>query len=1200
MSIKGSKSTLEQIAERAPQDLLPSEFMRARRPELFSDSAVVGELRLPREVFEYHLDTLTKRKQETEFEHFARRLAEKEICPNLLPQTGPTGGGDSKVDAETYPVSDSISLRWYEGAAREAAQERWAFAFSAKEKWRAKVQSDVEKIAGTNRDYKLIYFVTNQFVRDKVRAEVEDQLTKKHKIHVRILDRTWIVRCVFDNRRFRLAVESLGLSGYDEETRKVAGPRDTMRQGELDDLEQQIADPDRYQGVEYQLAEDCLRAALLARGLELPRVEVEGRFQRAERVAEKAGHQQQRLRVTYNRAWTAFWWYDDFAELNRLYDQIETLAVGSHQATDLELLTNAWGLINTAVNRGRLDAAAAKLDARTNTLKAELERLAGDDKRPNNALLARTRRLLVDLPAALDDQRLLARLLEELKGVVTTAEGLAAYPLKSITNLLREMGDVLADSTGYDELFEIIVKVTERRASEGEAGRALLGRGYQKLRKHRTYDAIRLLGRAQQKLAMREYREELVAALLGCGLAYESAGLLWAARANVLAAANQAFSEYWERGRITLQAFTCLRKLAWLELQLGRVPTVLAWIEIATAVAQQKMLKGERWEAFIQERQAQDQVLAILLLKTGLRELEWLDFLPGVLNALSLEYSRMALLYALGHEAHLRSDGSIPEGEPPEAVRDFFWQLLNQPAGEDVPDRVELVSGDTATLRSFVLGCEVIVEAASDPSSIYIAESLLAALEALMATSLDARAVPHASEIHISISPSDSVEGLPETRFDDGDLVQSVAVEHAPDILRRISDDQRAYRSWLQELVIQVAFRITFVENLDSYVKQLFGEEGGLGRAFDHAEPTIPVTNILGESPKFRLSDWEEKAQGERFRLNRTIPWSHGLWRAEEKTEIDLRQCRPGEGEPPPELLDVSRLKHRDRRVLSLINVPLWDRANWQGAIYIVLPELDHPPYLGLGFRDADAAQAIFRGLLDKLGMIDRDEQLRVSIVTGIDKNNPSHYMVVIGSNFTAGKHGSQFVMVSKPCRMEPPDTRNLDLFLSRYERLGKYILLPAHYVDEASLPTPYWDLMIGKQELHVRPAWQIGEHDPDVCAIDEDSDPIIPGGVENAPVLRALSRFERRGRRKADGKTTPDDVVAFMKPYAEKLGTTDITVITAFLEYLSKDVPKGHWPCYCGSKKKLRQCHLKELLEAREGNSTNEAKETLARLRRP
>ena len=87
----------------------PSSFMRARRPHLFSDTVAVDRPQLDRDRLEYYLETLTSRKQETAFEHFARRLAEKEICPNLLPQTGPTGGGDSKVDTETGCAKKNVS-----------------------------------------------------------------------------------------------------------------------------------------------------------------------------------------------------------------------------------------------------------------------------------------------------------------------------------------------------------------------------------------------------------------------------------------------------------------------------------------------------------------------------------------------------------------------------------------------------------------------------------------------------------------------------------------------------------------------------------------------------------------------------------------------------------------------------------------------------------------------------------------------------------------------------------------------------------------------------------------------------------------------------------------------------------------------------------------------------------------------------------
>lgn len=123
------------------QRLSPRQFMKARRPERFSDSVGLDAPILDRSQLEYHLSSLTSRSQELQFETFARRLLEHTICPNLLPHTGPTGGGDSKVDTETYPVAETLAMAWYVGDGNQAATERWAFAFSAKEQWKPKCQS---------------------------------------------------------------------------------------------------------------------------------------------------------------------------------------------------------------------------------------------------------------------------------------------------------------------------------------------------------------------------------------------------------------------------------------------------------------------------------------------------------------------------------------------------------------------------------------------------------------------------------------------------------------------------------------------------------------------------------------------------------------------------------------------------------------------------------------------------------------------------------------------------------------------------------------------------------------------------------------------------------------------------------------------------------------------------------------------------
>lgn len=52
---------------------------------------------------------------------------------------------------------------------------------------------------------------------------------------------------------------------------------------------------------------------------------------------------------------------------------------------------------------------------------------------------------------------------------------------------------------------------------------------------------------------------------------------------------------------------------------------------------------------------------------------------------------------------------------------------------------------------------------------------------------------------------------------------------------------------------------------------------------------------------------------------------------------------------------------------------------------------------------------------------------------------------------------------------------------------------------------------------------------------------------------------------------------------YSEELRTRDVHIILKFLEYLSKVSIKGHWACFCGSGKVMRNCHYNKLVEMRE-----------------
>jgi hypothetical protein len=172
-------------------------------------------------------------------------------------------------------------------------------------------------------------------------------------------------------------------------------------------------------------------------------------------------------------------------------------------------------------------------------------------------------------------------------------------------------------------------------------------------------------------------------------------------------------------------------------------------------------------------------------------------------------------------------------------------------------------------------------------------------------------------------------------------------------------------------------------------------------------------------------------------------------------------------------------------------------------------------------------------------------------------------------------------------------------MFRREYDRFKKYVLLPARFVDLQTEPTPYWDFSIGKTEIRIVPAWQIGEHDPDVIAIQEDSNPIIPDGIEDAPVLSALARFERRQQEAAADEPLPSKVSELLGSHFEEL-VSDRKAIRMLFEYLSKDQMKGHWSCYCGSGKKLRQCHIDDLSLLRKKIDVDTAKALLQKISKP
>jgi hypothetical protein len=857
-----------------------------------------------------------------------------------------------------------------------------------------------------------------------------------------------------------------------------------------------------------------LRAAKLARGLERPRHEVDGRFQRAIRIARENDLQPQLLAATYDLAWTSYFWLDDFAALNSIYDEVERLALPSDTADDIERLSSLLPLLRTSVAFGMLTAESAKLDTRGAALLKALDRVRQDTSRPNNALHAHALSLLVRLArdARTDDENL-DDLWNEFRGVIEQADGLGTFPFQSIADALTEVGAVIVESAAFDRLYETITDALAARRSEGEAAKKNSQRGFQKLEKGLPYDAIRWFGRAVGLLVKQEYESELISALIGSSIAYEEADLLWASRNYALAAASHEFSAFKRTGSIDELNPAVLSRQLWTELRLGRVPNILYAFEFGMIVRNARAKTKEQRESSVKKQIDQGDMMGALLLRTAFADLPRIAKLADGLERLGLVQARMALLFLMGREDTLRQDGSVLQDETPEEYQEFFEHWSSYGDQMDLPEQPSYLLDDTVVLRSRVLGCELNVTCANNLTSVGIGEAVLGALEALLAASLSHRILPHLDVFNLEVNPTDLAPLTPALEFKERNGVTVGVITHAPRLIYTSLEEAITFPTWLHDAVVQVFVRFAVPADIHKWGASVLGEENGFSRALTFSNVPNMLGTIFGDKNRLSIDEWIEEGDVNHA-VNRPTPWHPKL---KSKTEKRIKAPKSGEGDPPEEMRNPESMKHTDMRVITPIDVRKWDAARWNAAYFQTAPGLpDVPSVLALAFENREPAEGIFQGWRSRFGFDDRDHNLRVAILRGINISNPHAYAVIVGPNTDKVPimPKGTIAFASRINIMRPKSPRNLDAFLAEFQRHGRYLLAPAHLPSRDGTPEALIDLSLGKYDLVVREAWQIRENDPDGSALDPDDPPVIPLDQPNAPVLKALKWMEKMRKR--------------------------------------------------------------------------------------
>ncbi|WP_243632679.1 hypothetical protein [Pseudomonas savastanoi] len=951
----------------------PQDFLRARRPEQFSDSVKLQESTIDRSMLEYHFETLNNRSQELEFEIFVRKLCEREVCPNLVAQTGPTAGGDGKTDTETYPVSSQIAFFW--GLNETPESERWAFGVSTQKDWRAKCRKDVESVMSTGRGYVQIFCVTSRFIKNSSRAELQDELSKKYDVKVTILDRTWLLDKTLQPKNQHLAVDHLGLTGNIESKIQI-GPFDADKQIQLTEIERQIEQIEDPAHLTLSQVDLYTKRAIIYKELEHDAVAVEHQFNIAVRTAKKFGTQRQHFDALYQLTWAAYWWLENADLFEETFEK--TLCV-ARETDNVEVWEKVVTLFNLVVTTHRDGKCTLDTDSIEATIREKLNSIADNTDMISGALQAKTSLALLDLLVAENEEQA-SNTFRSLGEIADSAHKLIGYPMARLVNLLEELDVAFGDLKAYEDLMDKLFDDAGERENSRIKADKYLRRGALSSDKHDYYRAIKCLGLSLYGLYSSESKAEVFAALYMLSHAYDKQGLLWAARGAALMAAYVVTSDALKEQRSSSKQAAIYQRLMWIEGQLGRVSQSLTWYHLSQLVSQ--AVDEKLWTE--NQKMNYEVLIGQLFLNANFSDVEKIAWLPDKLNQLDLGLSADALLVCLGHE-----DKAGPEGEPIDFHLMNMWRSIDM--GAPVAP-LDLYLDRWTTISSCILGCKVSVSFPVKSPCIELAQQLLAVLESFCAPMMADHATATVPAVNIDILLEDEDGFILQHSFDTAAQVTSAEILCSPFSIASLTDEQRdTIRQFYSEFCLHFV-SIICPQISWSKIEEMLRKDKALERSVIFNCNIGLDSYFMGRNAVLGIESHQDDAL-EFYKPTRRVTWHehHNI----EPMDWPSKSDEPEERPKHP--FQFSTMKHRELKVVSIIQESLWSQAGWRGLGFQTCE--GEVPVLIFGFENAAIGHKIFENIAKTIGDKDSNNTLRIALIRGIDSQNPAHYRVAVTSN---------------------------------------------------------------------------------------------------------------------------------------------------------------------------------------------------------
>ena len=1050
--------------ETAKQKFDPCTFYRKVHPECFSDSFEKYEVVLTREQFDFKLSQLSTLKQHSDFEKFVIALVARKITPNVISQSGPDGGGDGKIDAETHTVSSNISEKWYsveDGGA--SGDEKWAIAISCKEKYKKKIEDDVKKIVDTKRGYTKILCFTSQVVKGDARVSLAQDLSLRYGIKIEIFDRTWIAQVVFDQGCYDIAVEKLQFSDEYKRKSAVVGPNDLKRRARFAEIENSILR--RVERIDTSYVDTLQESYELARAMGKPKDEVLGLFQRALDACEKYGTVQKRFNILYDRAWTSVFWYGDFEQAFDDYLIVKDLAFKEIAVARIEKLSNLLSVLHSAARYGFFDA--DKIQIEMDEFEELTHSIEDDPTHRSAYLFAKLFAVRRQLMEHLDDKSQQKEAVSKLRALIFEAAAHIEISIKSQYKSLEILSGLHKGCDSLDDLVDELAAMVSK--ADGEIAQAddRLKRAQVSIEKGRVSQAITHLGFCLRAYDREECQDKLIQSSGLMGIALWELKLPYSAQAYLSKAACFMHQQFRRSGDIPHQLHTVLRELCEIELFLGRLVMYMNWHRLACMVFNDAQFRPE--DEFNNKRIYTED--AAWLCRFSVANLKDPVFgkLPDVLDRNGLCISADYLRYALGY-----ADG-LSETEQDLFERcDFTDQ---PPVFEQFLDDLNISQKGSAYARTTVNNLTVRVDYENSIENQNVAEILLASVEALFATTERGEIAALNPEVRIRIERSEGAVAL-EPAEDGASYVLHLNSKNSSD-----ADLWTCVANLIAHLF---ARNILTKGSPKDYIDSAQDKERAMDRVGVVRQLWMAKDLILGSNYPFVIESWIQ--------------------------DSDRVYARRVERENTMAVKCWNRAQHNMSTFVTTQNRSLWVEAGWKGTIFSYDPRI--PPFIGFAFDNVTVGVKIIDEWRSKKAK--GEPAVRIVILRGINRNHPAWYRVAVLPDVDLKKSvGRDAPLVSIMCQrntMTPNNSFNLDSFEKEYNlRGGCWVAAVDSKTTSVIDPKTAFANSMPISNLRIVYVHELKENDEALMALMKDDDPIVPVGKSlSDSVVKTLETLRR------------------------------------------------------------------------------------------